>query len=637
MEQGEIGTGRIAGCSDQELRELCGRLRQEIIDVVSRQGGHLAPSLGAIEIVVALHAVFQSPEDRMIFDVGHQAYGHKLLTGRREIFQNLRQKGGASGYLRRSESPHDHFGAGHASTAISAALGLAKARDLQGATHAVVAVVGDGALTGGLAYEGLNNAGQLGSDLIIVLNDNSMSISPNVGAVSRYLTRLRSAPAFLRFKHDVEAALRAIPLVGRGAAEAAERMKDSVKHLLVAGQLFEELGVRYLGPIDGHDVATLRTVLRHARDLGGPVLVHAVTEKGHGYEPAARDANKWHSTAPFEVETGQGRSQKKGGQSWSDVFGQIAVDLAKENPKVIAITAAMADGTGLVRFRETHPDRFFDVGIAEAHAVAFAAGLAADGQRPICAIYSTFLQRAYDQVVHDVAIQSLPVRFAMDRAGLVGADGQTHAGAFDLAYLGCLPGMVIMAPSDEAELMHAVATSIAIDDGPSALRYPRGEGFGVELPEQGVPWEIGRGRVVREGSRVAILALGTRLHEALKAADELAAHGYPATVADARFAKPLDTALVSRLAANHEVLITIEEAAAGGFGAAVAQHLAWTGAFDHGLKFRPMSLPDRFIDHNTPAAQLIEAGLTAKDIVAHALSAFGVAETGRDAVAIPAQ
>lgn len=609
MAQGEFPTGAaISEYSDQKLRELCQELREEIIEVVSRQGGHLAPSLGSVEIVVALHAVFSSPEDRMVFDVGHQAYAHKLLTGRRDAFQGLRQKGGASGYLRRAESPRDPFGAGHASTAISAALGLAKARDLQGKKHSVVAVVGDGALTGGLAYEGLNNAGQLGTNLIIVLNDNSMSISPNVGAVSTYLTQIRSAPGFLRFKHDVEAALRSIPLVGRGAAEAAERMKDSVKHLLVPGQLFEELGVRYLGPIDGHDVAMLRYVLRHASELGGPVLVHAVTEKGHGYAPAAQDANKWHSTAPFEVETGQGKSQKKGGQSWSDVFGQIAVDLAKEDPRVVAITAAMADGTGLVPFRSTHPDRFFDVGIAEAHAVTFAAGLAADGIRPIAAIYSTFLQRAYDQVIHDVGVQGLPVLFCLDRAGLVGEDGATHQGLYDLAYLRAVPGYVVAAPRDEAELETMMRLALK-HGGPCAVRYPRGSAPGVQRTVK--DFAIGQGEWLRSGSHGAILAVGTMVQTALDAARMLDQQGISLAVCDARFIKPIDRDMVLRASA-YPLVATVEEGTEhGGFGAAVTDELAKIGYTGRCLRF---AVPDRYFEHASRAEQLEEAGLTAAQV-----------------------
>ncbi len=619
MASGELLGGRnLASCSDAELRQVCTDLRHEIIDVVSRVGGHLAPSLGAVEIVVALHAVFQSPTDKLLFDVGHQAYAHKLLTGRREIFQHLRQKGGASGYLRRDESEHDVFGAGHASTAISAALGIATARDVRKEKFAVAALVGDGALTGGLAYEGLNNAGQLGTDLIIVLNDNSMSISPNVGAVSTYLTRLRAAPAFTRFKHDVESALRAIPLVGRGAAEAAERMKDSVKHLLVPGQLFEELGVRYLGPIDGHDVAMLRAVLRRAREIGGPVLVHAVTEKGHGYEPAAADANKWHSTAPFEVETGQGKAQRKSGTSWSDAFGSIAVELAKEDPRIVAVTAAMADGTGLVRFREVHPDRFFDVGIAEAHAVAFSAGMATQGLRPLCAIYSTFLQRAYDQLIHDIGIQGLPVTFCMDRAGLVGEDGATHQGLYDLAYLRAIPGYVVAAPRDEVELKAMLRLALA-HDGPFAVRYPRGNCPGVQ--REAAELAIGEGEWLRPGTHATLLAVGTMVQPALDAAQLLNAKGISVAVADARFIKPIDEDMISR-AAEYPVVVTLEEGTEeGGFGDAVLAALAARGFRG---RFERFAVPDRYIEHASRQEQLEECGLTAPQIAARLQQALDV-------------
>ncbi|MDA8345851.1 MAG: 1-deoxy-D-xylulose-5-phosphate synthase [Thermaerobacter sp.] len=609
MAPGDQLDGKDLGqCSDAELRQVCADIRHEIIDVVSRVGGHLAPSLGAVEIVVALHAVLHSPKDKLLFDVGHQAYAHKLLTGRRAIFQHLRQKGGASGYLRRDESEHDTFGAGHASTAISAALGVATARDVRKEDFAVAAIVGDGALTGGLAYEGLNNAGQLGTDLIIVLNDNSMSISPNVGAVSTYLTRLRSAPAFARLKHDVESALRAIPLVGRGAAEAAERMKDSVKHLLVPGQLFEELGVRYLGPIDGHDVGMLRTVLRRAREIGGPVLVHAVTEKGHGYEPAAADANKWHSTAPFEVETGQGKAARKSGTSWSETFGSIAVDLAKEDPRIVAVTAAMADGTGLVRFREVHPDRFFDVGIAEAHAVAFSAGMATQGLRPLCAIYSTFLQRAYDQLIHDIGIQRLPVVFCMDRAGLVGEDGATHQGLYDFAYLRAIPGYVVAAPRDEVDLEALLRLALQ-HDGPFAVRYPRGNCPGVQ--REAVPFGIGQGEWLRTGTHGALLAVGTMVQVALDAAQLLNAQGISLAVADARFVKPVDAEMVQR-AADYRLIATLEEGTdQGGFGDAVLGELAARG---YQGRFERFAVPDRYIEHASRQEQLEECGLTAPQI-----------------------
>ncbi len=598
----------IGQMSDAELRVLCSDVRREIIEVVSRVGGHLAPSLGAVEITVALHSVFHGAADKFIFDVGHQAYAHKLLTGRRDIFQTLRQRGGASGYLRRDESSRDHFGAGHASTAISAALGIAAARDLQHEDYVVAAVVGDGALTGGLAYEGLNNAGQLGADMIIVLNDNSMSISPNVGAVSTYLTRIRTTPAVRRFKHDVEYALRSIPVVGRGAAEAAERMKDSVKHLFVPGQIFEELGVRYLGPIDGHDVATLRSVLRRAKEMGGPVLIHAVTEKGHGYEPAAKDANKWHSTAPFEVETGLGKASKKSGTSWSDAFGAIAADLGTQDPRVVAVTAAMADGTGLRHFRDAHPERFFDVGIAEAHAVTFAAGLATQGMRPLCAIYSTFLQRAYDQLIHDVGIQRLPVVFCLDRAGLVGEDGATHQGLYDMAYLRAIPGYTVAAPRDEQELEAMLRLALTLD-GPFAVRYPRGNCPGVDRQ----PKEIrqGEGEWLRAGSHGVLLAVGTMVQVALDAAQILDAHGISVAVADARFIKPLDAQMVRR-ASEFPLVATLEEGTEeGGFGDAVLRELATDGYRGRYVRF---AVPDRYIEHMTRGEQLEECGLTAPQV-----------------------
>ena len=598
----------IGKMSDAELRGLCADIRHEIIDVVSRVGGHLAPSLGAVEITVALHAVLRGESDKIIFDVGHQAYAHKLLTGRREIFQHLRQKGGASGYLRRDESPHDHFGAGHASTAISAALGIAAARDLRRERYAVAAVIGDGALTGGLVYEGLNNAGQLGADLVIVLNDNSMSISPNVGAVSTYLTRMRTTPAVLRFKHDVESALRAIPVVGKGAAEAAERMKDSVKHLFVPGQIFEELGVRYLGPIDGHDVGMLREVLRRAQEMGGPVLVHAVTEKGHGYEPAAKDSNKWHSTAPFEVETGLGKGTKKSGQSWSDAFGEIAADLGSEDARVVAVTAAMADGTGLRHFRDRHPGRFFDVGIAEAHAVTFSAGMATQGLRPLCAIYSTFLQRAYDQLIHDVGIQRLPVVFCLDRAGLVGEDGATHQGLYDLAYLRAIPGYTVAAPRDEQELEAMLRLALTVD-GPFAVRYPRGNCPGVGRARKQI--RLGEGEWLRSGTHAAVLAVGTMVQVALDAAKILDARGISLAVGDARFVKPLDERMVRR-AAEFPVVATIEEGTeAGGFGDAVLGRLAAAGYRGRYVRF---AVADRYIEHMTRPEQLEECGLTAPQI-----------------------
>ncbi|HEX7389522.1 MAG TPA: 1-deoxy-D-xylulose-5-phosphate synthase [Acidiphilium sp.] len=627
--------------STDQLRQLADELRAETIDTVSVTGGHLGASLGVVELTVAIHAVFDTPHDRLIWDVGHQTYPHKILTGRRDRIRTLRQGGGLSGFTRRSESEYDPFGAAHSSTSISAGLGMAVARDLKGETprRNVIAVIGDGAMSAGMAYEAMNNAGASKSRLIVVLNDNDMSIAPPVGAMSAYLSRLISSRSFLSLRDFAARMAKRFP---RTIERTAKRAEEYARGILTGGTLFEELGFYYVGPIDGHNLDHLMPVLRNLRDADGeePILLHVVTQKGKGYAPAEASADKYHGVSKFNVITGEQAKGPAGPPSYTKVFARALIAEAEVDPRVVAVTAAMPGGTGLDAFAKRFPDRTFDVGIAEQHAVTFAAGMATEGMAPFCAIYSTFLQRAYDQVVHDVAIQSLPVRFAMDRAGLVGADGATHAGAFDLAYLGCLPGMVVMAPSDEAELMHCVATAVTIGDRPSAFRYPRGEGVGCELPERGTPWQLGVGRMIREGSRIAILALGPRLRDALKAADELAAHGFPTSVADARFMKPLDTGLVDQLARHHEVLITIEDGAAGGFGSAVAHHLAWTGAFDHGLKFRPMTLPDHFIDHNSPANQLIEAGLTAKDIVAHALVALGIGENvkkGPATVAIPAQ
>ena len=627
--------------SADQLRQLAGELRAETIDTVSVTGGHLGASLGVVELTVALHAVFETPRDRLIWDVGHQTYPHKILTGRRDRIRTLRQPGGLSGFTRRSESEYDPFGAAHSSTSISAGLGMAVARDLKDESpkRHVIAVIGDGAMSAGMAYEAMNNAGASKSRMIVVLNDNDMSIAPPVGAMSAYLSRLISSRSFLSIRDFAARMAKRFP---RTLERTAKRAEEYARGILTGGTLFEELGFYYVGPIDGHNLDHLLPVLRNLRDIDGdePILLHVVTQKGKGYAPAEASADKYHGVSKFNVVTGEQTKAPPGPPSYTKVFAQALIAEAEHNPNVVAVTAAMPSGTGLDAFAKRFPDRCFDVGIAEQHAVTFAAGMATEGMAPFCAIYSTFLQRAYDQVVHDVAIQSLPVRFAMDRAGLVGADGATHAGAYDLAYLGCLPGMVIMAPSDEAELMNCVATAAAIDDRPSAFRYPRGEGTGAQLPARGTPWEIGKGRIVREGSKVAVLALGPRLAEALKAADELAARGFPATVADARFMKPLDTALVDQLARHHEVLITIEDGSSGGFGAAVGHHLAWSGAFDSGLRFRPMTLPDRFIDHNSPAGQLIDAGLTAKDIVAHALGALGrgaVPENSHGSVAIPAR
>ena len=610
-----------------QLRQLADELRAELIDAVSVTGGHLGSALGVVELTVALHAVFDTPFDRLIWDVGHQAYPHKILTGRRDRIRTLRQGGGLSGFTRRSESAFDPFGAAHSSTSISAGLGMAVARDLKQAAgekddRHVVAVIGDGAMSAGMAYEAMNNAGARNSRLVVILNDNDMSIAPPVGAMSAYLSRLMSSRNFLNLR---ELAARMAKKFPKGIERTARRAEEYARGMLTGGTLFEELGFYYVGPIDGHNMDHLLPVLRNVReaDEHGPVLLHVITQKGKGYAPAEQSPDKYHGVGKFNIITGELAKSPPGPPSYTNVFAKALIDAAARDPKIVAINAAMPSGTGLDKFAEKFPDRCFDVGIAEQHAVTFAAGLATEGMKPFCAIYSTFLQRGYDQVVHDVAIQRLPVRFAMDRAGVVGADGATHAGSFDISYLGCLPGFVLMAPADEAELMHAVATAAAIDDRPSAFRYPRGEGTGVTLPEHGKIWEIGRGRILLEGSRVAILSYGTRLADALKAADELAARGLSTTVADARFAKPLDTALVEQLARHHEVLITIEEGAIGGFAAQVMQHLAWKGLLDNGLKFRPMILPDIFIDHDSQAKQLIQAGLTAKDIVAAATNALG--------------
>ncbi len=623
--------------SSEQLRQLADELRAETIDTVSVTGGHLGASLGVVELTVAIHAVFDTPRDRLIWDVGHQTYPHKILTGRRDKIRTLRQPGGLSGFTRRSESEYDPFGAAHSSTSISAGLGMAVARDLQREEEPrqVIAVIGDGAMSAGMAYEAMNNAGSMRSRLIVILNDNDMSIAPPVGAMSAYLSRLISSRSFLSLRDFAAKMAKRFP---RTLERTARRAEEYARGILTGGTLFEELGFYYVGPIDGHNLDHLLPVLRNLRDTDGmePVLLHVVTQKGKGYAPAEASADKYHAVSKFNVITGDQAKAPPGPPSYTNVFAKALIAEAEANPKLVAITAAMPGGTGLDKFAQKFPARIFDVGIAEQHAVTFAAGMATEGMAPFCAIYSTFLQRGYDQVVHDVVLQSLPVRFAMDRAGLVGADGATHAGAYDLSYLGCLPGIVIMAPSDEVELMDAVATAAAINDRPSAFRYPRGEGLGLTLPARGAVWEIGKGRILREGANVAILALGPRLADALKAADELAARGLSATVADARFMKPLDEALVRQLARHHEVLITIEDGAAGGFGAAVGHYLAWSGAFDHGLKFRPMTLPDRLVDHNTPAAQLADARLTARDIVAHALAALGTNNLG-GLVAIPAQ
>jgi 1-deoxy-D-xylulose-5-phosphate synthase len=604
-----------------QLRQLADELRQETIDAVAVTGGHLGAGLGVIELTVAIHYVFNTPEDRLIWDVGHQAYPHKILTGRRDRIRTLRQGDGLSGFTKRAESEYDPFGAAHSSTSISAGLGMAVARDLASKSNNVIAVIGDGAMSAGMAYEAMNNAGAMNSRLIVILNDNDMSIAPPVGALSGYLARLVSGRTYRSVHHTVKRVAKLLPPFLEQRAVAIE---EYARGLVTGGTLFDELGFFYVGPIDGHNIDHLLPVLKNVRDAkDGPFLVHVVTKKGKGYEPAEKSADKYHGVVKFDVATGAQAKSKAAAPAYTKVYAEALIKEAKKDEKIIAITAAMPSGTGLDLFAKEFPHRCFDVGIAEQHGVTFAAGLATEGFKPFVTIYSTFLQRAYDQVVHDVAIQRLPVRFAMDRAGLVGADGPTHAGAFDVAYLGCLPGFVIMAAADEADLVHMVATAAAIDDRPSALRYPRGEGMGVPMPAEGRPLEIGKGRVLREGTKVALFSFGARLAECLKAADELAALGLSTTVADARFAKPLDTELLLRLAREHEVLITIEEGAIGGFAAHVLQALARSGVLDGGIKLRSMLLPDEFIDQDSPAAMYAKAGLDAKGIVATAFEALG--------------
>jgi 1-deoxy-D-xylulose-5-phosphate synthase len=604
-----------------DLRALADQLRAETISAVSVTGGHLGAGLGVVELTVALHYVFNTPRDRIVWDVGHQAYPHKILTGRRERIRTLRQGRGLSGFTRRAESEYDSFGAAHSSTSISAGLGMAVARDLAGGDNHVVAVIGDGAMSAGMAYEAMNNAGALHSRLIVILNDNDMSIAPPTGAMSAYLARLVSSQTYRSLRETAKQLARNLPKFFYNKAKLTEEYS---RGFWTGGTLFEELGFYYVGPIDGHNLDHLLPVLKNVRDMPtGPVLVHVVTRKGKGYPPAEAADDKYHGVNAFDVITGAQAKPKANAPAYTKVFAESLIKEAARDDKIVAITAAMPTGTGLDQFGEVFPDRTFDVGIAEQHAVTFAAGLASEGYKPFCAIYSTFLQRGYDQVVHDVAIQNLPVRFALDRAGLVGADGPTHAGAFDIAYLSCLPNMVVMAAADEAELTHMVATCAAHDSGPIALRYPRGEGVGCDIPERGVPLEIGKGRVLREGSQIAILSLGTRLAEALKAAEDLAARGLSTTVADARFAKPLDRELTLRLAATHEVLITIEEGSIGGFGSHVLNLLSETGPLDRGLKIRTMTLPDRFQDHDKPDRLYADAGLDAKSIVAKAIEALG--------------
>ena len=609
----------LKGRSRADLKQIAAEVRDEVIDVVSVTGGHLGSGLGVVELTVAIHAVFDTPADRLIWDVGHQCYPHKILTGRRDRMRTLRQGGGLSGFTKRLESDYDPFGAAHASTSISAGLGFAKSRDLQGKNNHVICVIGDGSMSAGMAYEAMNNAGADRSRMIVILNDNDMSIAPPVGAMSHYFSRLVSSRPYRGLRRIAKKVVQPM-----GLESPARRAEEYLRGFAMGGTLFEEMGFYYIGPVDGHDLETLLDLLENIKKMqGGPILLHVVTQKGKGYTPAENSADKYHGVSKFSVITGEQAKAKPGAPAYQKVFGQTLTKLAETDDRICAITAAMPSGTSTDIFAKRFPERHFDVGIAEQHAVTFAAGLAADGMKPFCAIYSTFLQRGYDQVVHDVAIQQLPVRFAIDRAGLVGADGATHAGSFDIGYLGALPGFVCMAASDEAELARMVATSLEINDRPSSFRYPRGEGTGAEIPEILAPLEIGKGRIVREGTTIAILSYGTRLQEALRAADMLSAQGLGATVADARFARPLDHELIERLAKEHEVLVTIEEGAKGGFGSFVLEHLANCGALDAGLKIRVMTLPDIFQDQDTPAAMYEQAGLTARHIAARAIEALG--------------
>ncbi len=608
--------------AESDLPQLAQELRQETIDAVSYTGGHLGAGLGVIELTVALHYVFDTPRDRLIWDVGHQAYPHKILTGRRSRIRTLRQEDGLSGFTRRAESEYDPFGAGHSSTSISAGLGMAVARDLQGADNHVICVIGDGAMSAGMAYEAMNNAGHLGSRLIVILNDNDMSIAPPVGAMSAYLARLVSGRTYRSVRSVAKWLVNWMPKFIRDRIALTEEFARS---FWTGGTLFEELGFYYVGPIDGHKLDHLLPVLRNVRDAGnGPILVHVVTNKGKGYEPAEEAVDKFHGVGRFNVVTGKPTAVASNAPSYTRVFANSLIAEAERDDKIVAVTAAMPAGTGLDLFAERFPQRTFDVGIAEQHAVTFSAGLATEGFKPFCAIYSTFLQRAYDQVVHDVALQRLPVRFAIDRAGFVGADGATHAGAFDIAFLAPVPDMVIMAAGDEAELMHMVATAASIDDRPSAFRYPRGEGIGVDLPDRGSILPIGKGRILTEGSKVALLSFGARLDACLRAAEELGSFGLPTTVADARFLKPLDEALIARLAREHQVLVTIEEGASGGFGAVVLRYLTDSGALDAGLRVRTLTMPDHFVEHGQQAAMYRAAGLDGPGIVKTVLATLGL-------------
>ena len=619
----------LKSLNDRELRQLADEVRAETISAVSVTGGHLGAGLGVVELTVALHAVFDTPRDKIIWDVGHQCYPHKILTGRRDRIRTLRMGGGLAGFTKRAESAFDPFGAGHSSTSISAALGFAVARDLGGDPGDAIAVIGDGAMSAGMAFEAMNNAGHLGKRLFVILNDNEMSIAPPTGALSTYLTRLYTGGPFQELK---AAAKGAVSLLPPPMQQGARRAKEMLKGMAVGGTLFEELGFSYIGPVDGHDLDQLLALLRTVKARAdGPVLIHAVTRKGKGYAPAENADDRGHARGRFDVVTGQQAKAKSNAPSYTSVFARALIDEGSRDDRIVGITAAMPDGTGLKQFAERFPRRTFDVGIAEQHAVTFAAGLAAGGMKPFCALYSTFLQRGYDQVVHDVAVQGLPVRFAIDRAGLVGQDGPTHAGAYDIGFLANLPGFVVMAAADEAELTHMVATAAAHDTGPIAFRFPRGEGTGVDLPERGQLLEIGKGRIVAPGKGVAILSFGTRLSEAMAARESLMARGIAPTVADARFAKPLDRELILSLAASHDALITLEEGAVGGFGSHVAQLLADEGVFDHGLAFRSMVLPDRFVDHDAPRAMYDDSALNAAHIEAKVLQVLGLGQLGRHA------
>lgn len=605
---------------DGDLPQLAEELRAELIDAVSQTGGHLGAGLGVVELTIALHHVFETPHDRIIWDVGHQCYPHKILTGRRDRIRTLRQEDGLSGFTKRAESEYDPFGAAHSSTSISAGLGMVEASRLQGVDRHVISVIGDGSMSAGMAYEAMNNAGARDARQIVILNDNDMSIAPPTGAMSAYLARLVSGRTYLNLRESAKQLSKRLP---KFFQDKARKTEEYTRAFFSGGTMFEELGFFYVGPIDGHNLDHLLPVLRNARDAGvGPILIHVVTQKGKGYAPAEAAADKYHGVSKFDVITGAQAKPKPNAPAYTKVFGQALADEATRDPSIVAVTAAMPGGTGVDVFEKVHPDRTFDVGIAEQHAVTFAAGLASEGMKPFCAIYSTFLQRGYDQVVHDVSIQQLPVRFPIDRAGYVGADGATHAGSFDVAYLGCLPRFVVMAAADEAELVHMVSTSVAYDEGPIAFRYPRGEGVGVDMPERGQILEIGKGRVMRQGSKIAILSLGTRLADAMLAAEELESYGLSATVADARFAKPIDTDLVAQLARNHEVLITVEEGSIGGFASQVTHHLAHEGLLDNGLKFRPLVMPDTYLDQASPAKMNAIAGIDKTAIVEAVFSAL---------------